>query len=283
MLYLLLFVTFVVTFTQGLRYAQRRGAGVLPISAVNYVAAAVVSAGILAWRWGGLPAEGRATAAGLGAASGVGYVTCLLFLLGGYRLAGIGITTAFMQMGVTIPVLVSFGFWGEKISPFQWGALGLLPVAMVLMRPAGGGHTKLTLAGDAVLIGALLVNGTVGTIHKASNVYAGGCVHLYQAVLFSAAAVACMAYVAARHIPYGRRVAVLGTGLGVANVMATLCCLLALSVLPAGVVFPISSSLTIAASVILGRVLWKEHVNARQIAGVAIAMIVVILANLQAG
>ena len=139
------------------------------------------------------------------------------------------------------------------------------------------------MAGDAILVATLLCAGAVGTVHKASNVYAAGCVPLYQAALFFAAAVACATYVATRRVPYGRRIAVLGTALGVFNVLATLFVLLALSVLPAGVVFPISSSLTISLSVILGRVLWKEHVSARQIAGVVIAIAVVVLATLNAG
>ncbi len=281
--YLLLYVTFMVTFTQGLRYAQRRGAGVLPVSAANYVAAAALTAGILAWRWAGLPADGRATAGMLGAVNGVGYVVCLFFLLAGYRLVGIGITSAFMQMGVMIPVIVSFTAWGERMSPFQWGALALLPVAVVLMRPAGG-HKKLTLKGDLILIGGMLSAGAVGTVHTACTQYAPtGCLPVYQFALFAAAAIGIVVYVAVRRLPYDRRIVALGTVLGVVNVMATLFVLLALSVMAAVVVFPVSSSITISLSVILGYLLWKERVTARQIVGVAVAIGVVVLANLNAG
>jgi len=290
--YLLLYVAFMVTFSQGLRYAQRRGAGVVPVSAANYVAAATLCAAVLLVCWSGQPADGRRAAWMLGATNGATYVGSLIFMLAGYRLVGIGITLAFTQIGVTVPVLVSFLFWGEAMSPFQWAALALLPAAVVLMRPPTAGRGKLTLAGDAVLVGAMLTAGTAGTIHKAFRVwgpkaaglgpFADGSL-IYLAALFAVAAVLTVAYVRFRRLRYGGRIVAMGASLGVVNILASLFILLALAALPAAEVFPVSSSAVIGLSVLLGRILWKERVSARQAIGVVVAIAVVVLANVKAG
>jgi multidrug transporter EmrE-like cation transporter len=54
---------------------------------------------------------------------------------------------------------------------------------------------------------------------------------------------------------------------------------LAIAALPAGVVFPISTACVISLNVILGRMLWTERIAPRQVAGLALAMVVAVLAN----
>jgi len=167
--YVLLYVLFMVTFTQLLRYSQRRGATVLPVCAVNYVVAAILSTGALAvFGWRGLLVD-QWPAAALGAVNGVLYVVTLVVLLASYRLVGVGITSAVMAMGTLIPVLVSWSIWSEPMTPFRWGAVALLPLAMILLRPAGADGHKLTFKADAVMCLAFVMAGTIGTIHKASD------------------------------------------------------------------------------------------------------------------
>ncbi|KKK84870.1 hypothetical protein LCGC14_2779000, partial [marine sediment metagenome] len=92
--YVLLYVLFMVTFTQLLRYSQRRGATVLPVCAVNYVVAAILSTGALAvFGWRGLLVD-QWPAAALGAVNGVLYVVTLVVLLASYRLVAVGMEVA---------------------------------------------------------------------------------------------------------------------------------------------------------------------------------------------
>ena len=74
-------------------------------------------------------------AGALGAACGASYFGQFLLILLAYRLAGVGITTAVSSMGLLVPILLSWRFWGEPMTPWRWGALALLRVAMVLIRP----------------------------------------------------------------------------------------------------------------------------------------------------
>ena len=280
--YCILYVLSMLTFTQLLRYSQRRGLGVLPVSAINYVAAAILCAGAMAvlWTRGGVDLSNPWVPIALGVPNGVLYFVHLLIILTGYRLAGVGITMAFAAMGVLIPVLLSWYTWGEPMPPSRWAAVAILPVAAVLMRPNASEHKHLTLKGDIVLAMTLLMGGTVATIHKSFDMYAQEAARpLYLTSLFTAAAITSVVYVWARRLRYRWRGVVIGSILGGANSLATLFVLLGLSVLPAVVFYPISGSLVISCSVVVSWLLWRERITRRQMLGVCSAVVIVALAN----
>ena len=286
MQYCLLYVLFLIVFTQLLRYALIRGSGVFVVSAVNYVAAALLAAGLLAGLWGQVPASGRWLGAALGTTTGVLYFLNLLVMLVAYRLVGVGITSALAGMGIVIPVLVSWYAWDEPMTVARWVAVALLPPAVVLMRPHTKARRPLSLKGDVVLLLAFVLPGTVGTIHKSVSVYIPQAAHplyqsvLYQSALFAAAAVVSVGYVWARRLEYDRNSVTLGSILGVSNVLATLFVLLALGSMRAVILYPTSSSLMIGCSVVVSWILWGERVTARQVAGLCLAVGVVILCNI---
>ena len=285
MQYCLLYVFFVLTFTQLLRYALIRGSGVFVVSAVNYVAAAVLAAALLAGLWGQVPSSGRWLGAGMGATTGVLYFLNLLVMLVAYRQVGVGITAALAGMGIVIPVLVSWYAWGEPMTAARWAAVAMLLPAVVLMRPHAKARRPLSLKGDVVLLLVFLIPGTVGTIHKSVSVYIPQTAHpvyqsvLYQSALFGAAAVVSVGYVWARRLEYDRNSVALGSILGTANVLATFFVLLALGSMRAVVLYPTSSSLMIGGSVVVSWILWGERVTVRQVAGLCLAVGVVVLCN----
>jgi len=279
--YCMLYVLCVLIFTQLLRYSQRSGAGVIAVGAVNYAAAAILSCVVLAALWSDVFSLGEWHAAALGAANGCLYFIHLLVLLAAYRLAGIGVSSAFVALGILIPVLVSWYAWSEPMSGFKWAAVGLLPITVILMRPADTQHKPMTLKGDAILLLAFVMAGTIGTVHKSLSVYAAqGSRPLYQAALFAAAAVSSLTYARLHGHRYNRRIVALGSILGASNVLVTLFILLSLSAMPAVIFYPVAGSLLIALSVIVSWILWGESVTKRQLLGLFFAGCIVVLANL---
>jgi len=278
--YLLLYVLFMLAFSQTLRYAQLRGEGVLAVSAVNYVVAAVLSVAIFVVSGPTAPSE-RAIAAGLGATTGVLFFLNLLIMLACYRRAGVGITVALMGMGVVLPVVASNVCWGEAMTPARWVAVGLLPAAVVLMRPVNGLHRRITLRGDILLVLAFVAPGVTGILHRAVREYAPESGReLYQAALFVAAAITSVAYASWHRTRCSRRTVGLGTFLGAVNVAATRFVLLGLWAIPAVIFYPVSGSLVIAGSVIVSWLLWRERVTKRQVLGLFFAICIVVLTRL---
>ena len=306
MSYLLVHIACVLGFSQLLRLGQKRSCRTLSVAGVNYVVTAALSAGMLlacgAWR-----AAGPGLAAGLGAVNGALFLVHLLIMVAGFRVAGVGITWAFVSSGVVLPVLVTHFAWGEAMSRPQWTALALLPAAVVLLRPrrnkaeGEGGARHPGLKGDLILLFCFLMAGVIATIHKGQDHYtklllagpdgeldaaakllARNARLLYQAVLFGVACLCSVGYMAAGRIrPTAREIRV-GGAVGAANTFGLFFALLALSALPATVFFPTAACLIIILNTALGRVLWKERISPRQVAGVGLALAVVILSNLGA-
>lgn len=267
-----------VAFAQLLRYGQRREKAVFVVVWVNYAFAALISAAWGAWHLAG-DAELSWTAAALGAASGTLYFTNMLWILLAYRYAGVGITVAIMSSSTVLPVVVSWLAWSDEMSPYKWLALGLVWAAIALMRPGRLLDKRLTWKADFVLLLAFLNAGLVGVSHKALSVYAPGQQPTYQMVLFLFSAVLSIAYAAIRRETHTRPAMLLGLPIGLANALTTAFMVLAIAALPAGVVFPISTACVISLNVILGRMLWTERIAPRQVAGLALAMVVAVLAN----
>ncbi|MCD6364586.1 MAG: hypothetical protein J7M14_01795 [Planctomycetes bacterium] len=295
--YCLASVALLISFVQLLRYSQRKGIGVLLISMVNYVVAGAVTCTILAAWPVDCSTNERLIAMAMGLVSGALYFTHLLIILAAYRLAGVGITTALASMSIITPVLVSsFAGWDKAMSVYQWCAVAAVPVAMIQMRPSSRRRRRIGLKGDIVLVLVFLVPCIVGTLHKARGVYAPpSAMRVYQAALFSTAGLVSMAFVLAHRSRFGPstkvgtalvganarlRVTLLGTAMGMANLLATMCLLVALNHLPMAIVGPTSSSLVISLSLLVSWILWGERISKRQFLGFCVAILIVILANI---
>lgn len=302
MIYLFIHLACVLCFSQLLRMGQKRSCRTFSVAGVNYILTAILSAGMLlgfgAWR-----VAGPGVAAGLGAVNGVLFLLHLLVMVAGFRLAGVGITWAFVSSGVILPVLVTHFAWGEHMSRPQWIALALVPVAVVLLRPRArkgeGGAKHLRLKGDGILLLCFLMAGAIGSIHKAQEVYAKMLLAgpdgeldaaaqllarntrlFYQAVLFGVSCLCSIGYMALKRIKPTTRELKIGGCVGVANTFGLFFALLALSALPATVFFPTAACLIIICNTALGRFLWSEKLTPRQVAGVGLALAVVLLSNL---
>ena len=270
-----------ICFTQLLRYAQRRDLGVMEVSAVNYVVAAVMSIAV-AWGTGVLadPAQ-QWQAAAMGVGVGAVYFVHMLVLLASYRIVGVGITVAMMSLGILMPVLVSWLVWNEPMPTQRWLAVGLFGPAVFLMRPTGHARKRLTLAAELILVGVFLGPGIAATMHKTvSTVWPGANRMLYQMCLFAAASILSVGYVRVHRLRYTAPSLGLGAAVGLCNAGSLLFIIAALTVLPATVTFPFTSSMTIVGSAIISRLLWRERFTARQTVGVVLAVAVVVLVNI---
>lgn len=281
-----------LVFTQTLRYSQHRQARDYVVGAVNYVLAAVVSLGALGALACLRGAPPLYPAGALGAACGASYFGQFLLILLAYRLAGVGITTAVASMGLLVPILVSWRFWGEPMTAWRWGALALLPVAMLLVRPMRRHVRHLTWKADVILLVAFLNFGLISTLHKAVGIYApaeaGSRTFLffhpqqlaYEAFLFLVAGVCSAAYALGRRGGCGRVELALGSIVGVSNVLGTMFSVVGLSIVAAAAFLPTFTCALVVLSVVVSRLLWGERVTPRQIVGLVLAICIVAMVNL---
>ena len=79
-----------------------------------------------------------------------------------------------------------------------------------------------------------------------------------------------------------RKEVTIGLAVGLANNCALFFALLAISAVAATVFFPTAGCLVIVGNIILGRLFWKEKLVTKQALGLAVALAIVVLANLRA-
>jgi len=216
--YIFLFVLTSTLFIQALRFGQRNGANIFSAVAVNYIIAAVVS--IVYWQLNrtvasdGIPWSAMVT----GIIAGVVIFSHVPFILGSYRLAGVGITSTVVRAGVIIPVLIAWYAWNEPMTTLRWIALAMVPLAMFLLRKPDRTSRHLTLKSDVLLIGSLLVGAALFTLHKFAQFHfdkAGQ--EIYKVCLFSTASVISVVYVLLKRITFTARDIRIGAVIGLAN------------------------------------------------------------------
>ena len=281
MIYLAFCVPVLVLFHQLLRFSQVRGQSVVAMAAVNYVVAAIVSLALLLTITGPVGLYRDATLAVLGVTNGVLYFAHLLVVLRAYHAAGVGVTTALMASGVIVAILASWLLWREPMSPARWTAVALLPIAITLMRPRGNALRPTSLVDDLVLVMVFLIAGIQSVIHKWASDYSAVDFNVtYQATLFATAAVTSVGYVLIHRLPTRRADVRTGVFVGIVNVAATLLLVATLAHLPGVIAFPTVGCLTIVLNLVIARLVWRERLARRQVAGISAAMVVIVLANI---
>src|SRR5581483_2944873 len=125
-----------------------------------------------------------------------------------------------------------------------------------------------------------LVTGCSGVIMKTFEVYCPPDDRLaYATALFTVSALVIGLAVVRKQVQWGPLAWPIGSLVGVCNLLQLEVTLMALAVLPAIVVFPASSALTVVISALLSVWFWQERLNTRSLVGMALAICAAILLN----
>lgn len=280
MIHLLLCAVCGVAFGQLLRFGQRIGTDLLGVIVINYGIASLVSGLVFLYHGLGPRQLFDGPVAGVALLNGTLYFVHLLLVLRAYQLVGVGIAAALVRAGIVVPALVAWFAWSEPMNGYRWLALCLVPVSMVLMRRPEPGRPRFSLRGDLVLLACFAMSGIILSIHKATEVhFTPDQREGYKTLLFSTATVASAIYAFAKRVRFRRREVALGAIVGVCNATVLLLILLGLAVLHATVFFPTLASIEICLNVIVARMLWQERLLNRQIIGLLLAIVIVLLTN----
>lgn len=280
MLYLIGFVIASVLFNQALRYGQERHADILSVAAVNYALAAALTLGLALTR--DVPWSTATTLPVLlaGAVNGVLFFAHIPFMVGSYRRVGVGITTAWTRTAIVIPAIVAWYAWSEVMGSARWAALALVPAAMFLMQRVEPDRPPMTIRFDGVLLACFVIGGLVLTTHKYADIhFSVDELEVYKVALFGAAAIASAAYTLSQQRRFTASEFRIGAFVGLCNAFGVLCVMLGLAVVPAVVFYPTSASFGIILNVLVAHWVWKERLCKRQVAGIGLAIAIVLLTN----
>jgi drug/metabolite transporter (DMT)-like permease len=299
MIILVLAAVFSAGFGLLIRVAQGMGANLVAVGAANYLTAAAVNAALFLLG-GGLPPRGTTVAIAVG--GGACYAMAFFLVYRLTRQRGASITGAVMRISTLIPVAFSLLAWGERLTVWQAAGAGLALASLPLLtlRPGAAREGGRNGRGALLLVGLFVLNGVCLLAPRAFRATdAIGEEASFLAVLFAtAAATTCTVWAVtersgtrtgtapeARGAPAPHPLLLdlaPGIAIGVCNALQNRFMVAALQRLPGTVVYPFSAAVGLVLTVAVARVAWREQFGRLAAAGIALAVVAVVLVNLGA-
>ena len=279
MFYLILAIISSALVSVVMRLSQRYSRNSMTMLAANYVMCTAASA-VLAG--GFIPAgEGAALTMGLGSVCGVLYLLGFVLLQWNIRRNGVVLPATFQKLGVLVPTIAAITVFGETPRLPQLLGIGLAVGAILLMQPPGaraGEKGERSLPG---LIALMLCGGCSDVMSKVFNAW-GNAAHANYFLVFTflVALALCVALCLVKKQSVTPADVLWGFFLGVPNYMCARFLLWALRDVPAVVVYPTFSVGTIIAVTLVGVLCFREKVEKRKWAALALIMGALVLLNI---
>jgi drug/metabolite transporter (DMT)-like permease len=252
----------------------------LPAACVNYIVAALLGGLSLFLFHAHAP---KPLSVGLGLATGLTYALSLLGLEIAMRASGVSIAVAILQLAVLVPTVLSMILFRERPDSLQSAGMILAVPALWLLtssRTVAGGPRTPARGAVVTLLLLFLVTGCSGVFMKTFEVYCPPDDRLaYATALFTVSALVIGLAVVRKQVQWGPLAWPIGSLVGVCNLLQLEVTLMALALLPAIVVFPASSALTVVISALLSVWFWQERLNTRSLIGMALAIFSAIFLN----
>lgn len=278
MLFLLLAVLSSAMVSIVMRLSTDKVSANLSMLAANYLFCSLLGALYADFRLWLPETAGFSTAVGLGVISGILYLAGFVLLQRSMKRNGVVLSSVFMKLGLLVPIVLSLVFFHEIPTGGQIAGFCIAVGAIILINwkkePAGGSF-------GMGLIVLLLAGGCCDAMSKVFEVF--GTAELSEQFLFytfAAAFVLCAVRVIRDRERPGVRELAFGFLIGVPNFFSAKFLLLALTKLPAVVVYPSFSVATLLLVTLTGVAVFKERLSGRQWAAVGAIVVALILLNM---
>lgn len=198
-----------------------------------------------------------------------------------FKRAGVGVSKATGSLAVVLAALAAWLMWGDPLQLPKWVGLALMPLTFAMLRPRSSGSVHQTWLTTLLLLSACLTAAVTMTAHKSASEQGLEDYEVaYQLVGFATATLLGVAHLTWQGRLPTRLDLGVGSAVGFCFAGSQLATMHALNELPATLIYPIVGTVEVALNVILGRQLWRERLLPRQLAGVGLAILVVLLMSL---
>lgn len=196
------------------------------------------------------------------------------------HLNGVGITIAAMRLSLLVPVLISVFFYAEYLGFTK--LLGVLFVfgSFLLLIPKKNGEKIGNIDVSWLLLVIFLLSGFADVSLKIYHEeFSTGLNELtFMGWVFVGAFLIGLAICLFRDGPIiTKQEALLGAGIGIPNLYSSVFLIYALQGISGSVAFPAVNALNVLGGTFLGLIIWSDDVTRKQWAGIAAAIIAIIL------
>lgn len=246
--------------------------------AANYLTCLLFAAGYAGFRLAPSIHPGFSFAAGLGSINGFLYLLGFVLLQYNTRKSGVVLSSVFMKLGLLVPIAASILLFGEMPTWLQ-GIGFLLAVGAILLI----NYEKGAAASGAkpALVLMLLCGGLGDAMSKVYEVWGQPTLaDQFLFYTFVSAFILCVASALYKREPFEKDALIFGVLVGIPNFFSAKFLLLALTHLPAVIVYPTFSVATVLVVTLAGVLLFEERLKARQWVALGIILASLILLNI---
>lgn len=279
MVFLLLAILCGSTLSIVMRFSEGKIRSSIAMIAANYLTCIVMATCFLGPEKLFSSAPGLECTLGLGMLNGIFYMSALICTQFNIRRNGVVLPSVFSKTGaLLVPLAVSICFFGETPSIFQGAGAVLAAAAILLMNYRRDG-------GSASSLGFLfLLLFTEGMASSMSKVYreVGNAALSDHFLLFTfgSAFLLCVGVLLLRRERPGLNELLFGMMIGIPNFLGARCVLAALRGLPAIIVYPSRSVLSLALITLAGVFLFRERLSKRQKIAMLLVFAALVLLNI---
>ncbi len=220
-----------------------------------------------------------------GLAGGILFVVSLVCMQTSIGKSGAILTSAFSKLGLLVPLCVSIVFFHETPGVIQTFGLALVLMAVWVFSGSRDDTQGVRNFNLPFLLVVLFTNGMADGMAKIYNIYGvRGEDSLYVFFVFLSAAFLTLFLLVREGIRTDKKTSLkdLAAGIlvGIPNYFSSVLLLKALDGIPAFIVYPVFSSGTIVIVTLVSLLLFREYLNKRQLAGLAMILVSIVLLNL---
>lgn len=271
-----------------LRFSENKSTSVLGVCLFNYITCAVEGGCFSLLSSGVNPFSAPLSVMAISIITGIALLVSLILYKVNISNNGTPLAALFSKLGVIIPILFSFVFFGEKAKLIQLIGILLAIVAILVINLGGKGENKSKVNkgnfithGTSALVILLIIGGLCDSMSK---IYEYLCPRdfddAYLFLGFFFAGVITLISMIIKRQKINRYDVIFGVLVGIPNYFVSRFLLKALTSVPSFIVYPSYSVGTVVLISILSLIIFKEKLNNRQKVGMGLIMVSLVFLNL---
>ncbi len=211
---------------------------------------------------------------------GVIFIANLFVYSASLNKIGMGISIAAMRMSLVIPIAVSLLMYGESISGIKYAGIALVFISLYLLLP------KLKINQSRVSVDFIfpillfIMTGIADTSLKVFEREFAGFLSEYTflgLIFFSSFLLGMAVLTYKKELRFSKKEIFYGIIIGVVNLYSSFFLILALKEMQGSIVFSIANVANVLLGALIGFIVWKDTLSAKQKAGLILALISILI------
>lgn len=261
-----------------MRYGENKTQNKVGMFIANYAVCAVLSRFFMGQKPFFSHADGWVTVAVFGAISGILYLASFVLLQKNISKNGLSTSAVFMKLGVLVPTVMAMIVFHEKPRPVQLLGIVIAISAVILINyRKESGAKKQTLWLIMLLLGSGFTDAMANIFDKLGNTDLKD--HYLLITFLFALLSSVVLFLKDRKQIAGRDI-LLGIGIGIPNYFSSRFLLGALQEIPAMIVYPVFSVLTVVMITVAGVILFREKLDKQKAMAIGLILVALVLLNI---